>query len=178
VPGHGIQKRDKLLSDTLAGNLDAETFLQQRWEIQESDLQLRIDLESIPLFAAKLEMVEAVEDAGRTEAERLTAAADADARREMLQEKVSAFKGRAADREALLRSDEEIKTLKMAARAARNVGNQCRSDVDHAWWNGLQLRLRGALGLPVVDPAGRRIPPVPAAVMVETRQTDPDPAGE
>ncbi|MFC1452602.1 hypothetical protein ACFLSJ_04570 [Verrucomicrobiota bacterium] len=157
-------KRDQLLSDALAGKVTGEDFLQRRRDLREDDLQLRIDVNTVPLYAGKLALVSEIQQAGQKEAERLTA--EADERRAMLEEKLQDFQGRPADREAFLRSDKGINQLKAAARAARSAASDFVRQEDTAWWSGFQMRLRVAMGLPAVAAAGPTVQRVHAGTEI------------
>ena len=154
------KQRDALLADALAGKVDGETFIRRRDDLRQGDLQLLVDVETVPLWHSKQALRAEIVEAGRKEAERLTALADE--REQELVAKLEGFQTRQVEKTAMLRTDAELRRLKDAARSARRYGNDFLKPEDQAWWNGFQMRLRVALGLPATDATGRTVETGPA----------------
>jgi hypothetical protein len=149
------KQRDTLLADALAGKVRGEDFIRRRDDLRQGDLQLMVDVETVPLYLGKCALRAEIVEAGRKEAERLNALADE--REQELVSKLEGFQTRQAEKTAMLRTDTELRRLRGAATTARNVGNDFVRPEDQAWWNGFQMRLRVALGLPATDATGRTV---------------------
>ena len=149
------KQRDSLLADTLAGKVTGESFIRRRDELRQADLQLMVDAETVPLYLGKCALRDEIVEAGRKEAERLTALADE--REQELVAKLEGFQTRQVEKTAMLRTDAELRRLRDAARSARSCGNDLLKAEDQAWWAGWQMRLRVALGLPATDATGRTV---------------------
>lgn len=141
VPG----KRDALLADALAGKVTGAEFITRRKELSTADMPLIVTIQTAPLYAKKLALLDEVAAAAKVEAERLDELAAK--RRGTLENSLKDFEGRPADKEALLRSDKGIQKLKTQAVAARAVVSNWLSQTDREWARDYEGRVRIALGL-------------------------------
>ena len=142
VPG----KRDALLADAIAGKVTGADFITRRKELSTADMPLIVNIQTAPLYAKKLALLDEVAAAGKVEAGRLDELAAK--RRGTLENGLSDYEGRPMDKEALLRSDQGIRKLKTQAAAARAVVSGWLSQADREWARDYEGRVRGALGMP------------------------------
>jgi len=139
------EQRDRLPEDVLAGKVAGVEYIERRQALQQ-EWQTIIDVERLPLFLNKLELLEELREPAAKEVERRKALAEQ--KEAELRTALEAFNTRDAEREAMIRTDTELRRLTAEARAPLEFCNQFVTRDDREWAEWLKDRLRQDLGMP------------------------------